>query len=294
MKALTILYKFSRPHTIWGSIFSITTLYIIACKGNNLSAYLGYLLLTLIAGVSCNIFIVGLNQIIDIEVDKINKPNLPIAAGTLSLSNAYKIIYTSLIISFIAAAFASYVLLIIIVLCVCIGIAYSVPPIQLKKHHLPAAISITLVRGIIVNIGMLLHFTYLINKNFILNEAIVPLTVFIIAFSIAIAWFKDLADTAGDAKYNFKTFPILYSKKTAIIIGTTLVVLAYGYTIFWSSFIHNYTFLTIGQSILFVLFIINVSGIKLTNQLSIQKFYKRFWIFFFAEYILFAAWFLYM
>jgi homogentisate solanesyltransferase len=39
-----------------------------------------------------NAYIVGLNQIYDVDIDKINKPNLPIAANLLSKMNAWKIV----------------------------------------------------------------------------------------------------------------------------------------------------------------------------------------------------------
>ena len=45
----------------------------------------GDLAWTLVAGYGVNVFIVGLNQITDVEIDRINKPYLPIAAGDLTL-----------------------------------------------------------------------------------------------------------------------------------------------------------------------------------------------------------------
>ena len=107
MKAVKILWQFSRPHTIIGSLCSITALYIIACEGKNLSEHLGLYFLTLFAALACNVFIVGINQIADVEMDKINKPYLPLAAGTLSRKNALNIVYAALVICLILSFFAS-------------------------------------------------------------------------------------------------------------------------------------------------------------------------------------------
>ena len=48
-----------------------------------------HLFWTLVAGLSVNVFIVGINQITDVEIDRVNKPYLPIAAGDLSLERAW-------------------------------------------------------------------------------------------------------------------------------------------------------------------------------------------------------------
>lgn len=123
-------------------------------------------------------------------------------------------------------------------------VAYSVPPVQLKRHHLPAALAITVVRGVLVNLGMFLHFSYvagqmgwqaiLHNTYQILPSEIWVLTGFVVAFSIAIAWFKDMPDTEGDAKFRFKTLAIVYSPVAVLTGGVTVVSIAYIFAIYWS------------------------------------------------------------
>ncbi|RWW04037.1 hypothetical protein GW17_00032757 [Ensete ventricosum] len=53
------------------------------------------LLQAVIAAVFMNIYIVGLNQVYDIEIDKVNKPNLPLASGEYSLRTGVAVILTS-------------------------------------------------------------------------------------------------------------------------------------------------------------------------------------------------------
>lgn len=290
MKRLKILWQFSRPHTIIGSICSITSLYILACRGTSLQNHLWLLFGTLSAALCCNIFIVGLNQIEDVELDIINKPWLPVAAGTLSKKKADNIIYISLFISLAAAMLTSLLLFLIIVVILMIGIIYSVPPLKLKQHHLPAALCITLVRGFLVNVGIFLHYQYSLYKITVIPGYIWCLTFFIMAFSVAIAWFKDLPDTEGDNRYNIKTLPVLYSRRTALYGGTFLVAAAYVYVLAWS-YLENAGFSSLifcGHAALFVLFLLNFSLVRLSDKDSIKNFYLRFWGFFFAEYILFA------
>ncbi|MCB0286844.1 MAG: UbiA family prenyltransferase, partial [Calditrichaeota bacterium] len=46
---------------------------------------LAALLLALASCLGANIYIVGLNQITDIDIDRINKPDLPLASGIFSM-----------------------------------------------------------------------------------------------------------------------------------------------------------------------------------------------------------------
>ncbi len=292
MKSLKTLWQFSRPHTIIGSVCSITALYIIANNGKDLLHYYLLYITTLIAALACNVFIVGINQIADVEMDKINKPYLPLAAATLSLKNAKSIIYTALATALIVAFIASLFYFVLIIIILLIGIAYSLPPLYLKQHHLPAALAIALVRGFLVNVGIFLHFQKTMNGNFNLPAYVWCLAFFIMAFSIAIAWFKDLPDTEGDEKFHVRTLAVLYSKKNALTGGTIMVAAAYVLVLLWSFFyaIKNPWYLIITHGLLFIFFLINYFSVKLDDKNSVKKFYLRFWVFFFAEYILFAVW----
>jgi homogentisate phytyltransferase / homogentisate geranylgeranyltransferase len=291
MQQLKAFWQFCRPHTIFGSLFSVTTLYILACVGNVFLKE-SSLFITIIASLACNIFIVGLNQIIDVDLDKINKPKLPLAAGTMQMQTAKTIILVALFISIVFGFWGSYYLGMLILIINSIGYLYSAPPVQLKRHHLPAAISITLVRGLLVNLGMFIHFRYVLYAQTIkepLPTFLLPLTLFIIAFSVAIAWFKDLPDTEGDKQFHFKTLSVLYSKNVALIGGSIMVVLAYLFCIGWS-YVNAQLLLCISHIVLLLLFVINLLSLKLDHAKSIKNFYLRFWVLFFAEYIVFAVW----
>ncbi len=100
---------------------------------------------------------------------------------------------------------------------------------------------------------------------------------------------------AGDAAFKIKTLAILYSQKFALLAGNIIVLLAY-----LTSILVNYidyiespapTFKTLvllqGHIALMSLFIINSVSIRISEQASIKKFYMRFWLFFFAEYVLY-------
>jgi homogentisate phytyltransferase/homogentisate geranylgeranyltransferase len=280
----SILWRFSRPHTIIGSTLSIIVLFLL--QGGSVFAHWYILVVTLVSALACNLCITGLNQVIDVELDKINKPELPIASGELDANSAKKIVLASGIIALVAAALLHWLLLLLIVVILFLGIAYSLPPIQFKKHHLPAALSITIVRGVLVNLGMALHFSGMLDHTYSIEPVVYPLTLFISAFSLAIAWYKDLPDRAGDAHFGYRTFPLLYSPKIALYLGAALVTAAYAWCIFWS-YQESESLLLLSLSVLCLAFLIHVRTVRLDDQTSVKRFYKLFWVFFFATYLSF-------
>jgi homogentisate phytyltransferase/homogentisate geranylgeranyltransferase len=252
--------------------------------------HLDWLLITLVSGISCNVFIVGLNQLIDIDLDRINKPYLPLASGALTTRQGKRIILTSLIISILSSWYLSPVLGLLISVINLIGYLYSAPPVQLKRHHLPAALAITIVRGVLVNVGMFLHFSYLKTDQFVsITAPVWILTGFVVAFSVAIAWFKDLPDTDGDQQFNFKTLAVLYNTTFVFRTGTTMLGLAYILVVIWA-YHANQWFLFWAHVWALVFFAFLVIRTKIQNHASIVRFYKLFWVFFFAEYIFFGIW----
>lgn len=278
-----IIWKFSRPHTIIGSVISITTLYLYAYHSPDIFNY-SLLIQALIVGITCNIFIVGINQVQDVEIDRINKPYLPIPAGVLSLAMAKKIVYSSLVISLGIGLYISPYLFAIVALSTSIGWAYSMPPLYLKKHHITAALSISLVRGVLLNAGGFLLFNYLLNNKVEMPHDIQILSLFVIAFSVVISWFKDLSDIEGDAKFNIKTLAISFSPKHVLIAGNLVVGISYIFSII-SSIEEGVLFY--GHIVLMILFLLNSLSLKLNQHQSIKKYYQRFWWFFFAEYLLY-------
>ena len=97
--------------------------------------------LSLLVALACNLFITGLNQIYDVDIDKINKPNLPLVTRELSSANAKKIVLLSLISSLSVAFYLSTYYGSLIALIALLGWTYSAPPIRFKRYHFWAALS---------------------------------------------------------------------------------------------------------------------------------------------------------
>ena len=292
------IWAFSRPHTIIGSFLSISALYAIsiaivfdekACA--QLIPY-GYTwLATLISSLACNIYITGLNQLADIDLDKINKPWLPIPSGRLSVPSARTIVLLSGILAISIALLINWILLCLIVVIMALGTAYSLPPLKLKRHHLAAAASILLVRGVLVNVGMPVHFVYAFSGQWQVPPDVWPLTFFVVGFSLAIAWFKDIPDTQGDARYNIKTLALVISAKSAFRYGVVVVALSYAGLLILASWLQiqvHQAFFFLSHGLLMMLFLVGAARVPFHKPDKLAKFYLAFWGFFFAEYIVYT------
>ena len=105
-----------------------------------------------------NVYIVGLNQLSDIEIDRINKPQLPLASGRMSVGRGRQIVLLSLLGSILLTARASsWPLAIAVGGSLVLGTAYSAEPMRLKRWPVAAALCIAGVRGFIINWGFSAH-----------------------------------------------------------------------------------------------------------------------------------------
>ena len=287
------LWKFSRPHTIIGTSLSVLALYIISLTTSN-SGISGLNLAQMqavwVACLSGNVYIVGLNQLTDVEIDRINKPHLPLAAGEFSLKQGRFIVGITGVLAIGIAALSGVWLLAVVTVSLIIGTAYSLPPLRLKQFPLFAALCILTVRGVIVNLGIFLHFTQKFQGIELLNFNIEILTLFILLFTIAIAIFKDVPDLEGDKKYHISTFTVILGKSTVFNISRGVITICYlgmvGAGIIGLSGI-NCSFFIIYHLILLGLLWWRSRAVDLAEKSDITSFYQFIWKLFFLEYLLF-------
>jgi homogentisate phytyltransferase / homogentisate geranylgeranyltransferase len=287
------LWKFSRPHTIIGTSLSVFALYAIALATNHRSIssmsaieFLG----TWIACLFGNIYIVGLNQLYDVEIDRVNKPDLPLASGGLSIIQAKWIVGITGILAIAIAAFLGKWLLATVAISLAIGTTYSLPPIRFKQYPLLAAICILTVRGCVVNLGLFLHFNRVLTGINTIPSSIWVLTLFILIFTVAIAIFKDVPDIEGDLQYQIQTFTLVLGKSTVFNFTRWAITIAYLVTISAGIFISpalNTWFLVISHTGLLGLLWWRSQNLDLEQKDSIANFYQFIWKLFFFEYLLF-------
>ena len=90
---LSAFGRFTRPHTIIATTIQVVSLYLIAGGSQVLAlTSLGPVLVTLMTCLALNIYIVGLNQITDVEIDRINKPRLPLASSEMTMRQGWIVV----------------------------------------------------------------------------------------------------------------------------------------------------------------------------------------------------------
>lgn len=291
--SLVQLWKFSRPHTIIGTSLSVLALFTIAVATTDpdfSSIELFQLFGTWIACILGNIYIVGLNQLYDVEIDQVNKPDLPLASGELSMAQGKWIVGLAGAGSIAIAAYLGTWLLVTVGLSLAIGTAYSLPPIRFKQYPLLAAVCILTVRGCVVNLGLFLHFNRVLTNTDAIPPSIWVLTLFILVFTVAIAIFKDVPDLEGDRQYQIQTFTISLGKLNVFKLTRWAITIAYLGTILASIWIAptiNVWFLVSSHLGLLGLLWWRSQDIDLDQKESIADFYQFIWKLFFFEYLLF-------
>ena len=293
-KWLYALWKFSRPHTIIGTSLSVLGLFLIAFS---LSPEPTLPLSPSLVGawVAClcgNVYIVGLNQLEDVAIDKINKPHLPLASGEFSRRTGVIVVAVTGIVGLLVAWLSSPFLFGMVGISLAIGTAYSLPPIRLKRFPFWAALCIFSVRGAIVNLGLFLHFSWVWRGSLEIPSSVWALTEFILVFTFAIAIFKDIPDLEGDRLYQITTFTIALGKPRVFNLARIVLSVCYlGMVIigiFWLPGV-NSVFLVSTHLVLLGLMWWYSLKVDLEDKAAIASFYQFIWKLFFLEYLIFPA-----
>ncbi|KAG2431452.1 hypothetical protein HXX76_009467 [Chlamydomonas incerta] len=213
-----------------------------------------------------NIAIVGINQLYDIEIDKVNKPYLPLASGALTPGQGLAIVAASALGgTAIGLASGSAPLLATLLVSLALGVLYSadLPFMRWKRSPLLAAGCILAVRAIIVQLGFYTHMLHAVRAAAgapgaasasasassvaaaaattgaaagvpgwqgalgTLTPSVVFVIGFMLFFSIVIALFKDIPDVLGDRQAGVRTLSVRLGEGSVFRICVGLLAAAY-------------------------------------------------------------------
>jgi homogentisate phytyltransferase / homogentisate geranylgeranyltransferase len=286
--AVVVLWRFSRPHTLIGTFVSATALYLVAVAELP-RAGLDHLFWVLVAGTGVNIAIVGINQLTDIEIDRINKPQLPLAAGDLTPDAAWRIVAAAAAVPIVLALTQGALETGAVLAALAVGAAYSLPPVRLKRYPFAAALCISGVRSAIVNLGIYGHFALAFGGDLHISAPVWALTAFVLPFSFAIAVLKDVPDMEGDRRYRIATFTVWLGPRRAARLGLGALVLAYaGMIVLGPALIDDAqpVVLAGGHAAALAALLWWARRADPTDPGAFTAFYMRVWALFFVEYAL--------
>lgn len=288
---LRAFWQFSRPHTIYGTTASLLGLSILALGRWDLWLDHGWDLgIGWLACLCANVYIVGLNQLTDVEIDRINKPHLPLAAGSLSYRQGLTIVSVTGVAGILLSCWQIPYLLLTVVLSALIGTVYSLPPIRLKRFPITAALCIYVVRGVVVNLGLYAYFRSLIQAPVLYTPPLIALVLFILVFGFVIAIFKDIPDIEGDRQFQIVTYSIQWGQRK--VLDLSIGVLSFCYLAMIGL---GYVFLT--QANPWLLALVHILGLgilwigrartQLEDQQALTGLYQLIWKLFYLEYLLY-------
>jgi homogentisate phytyltransferase / homogentisate geranylgeranyltransferase len=293
---LYAFWKFSRPHTIIGTSLSVLGLALMTWslrEGNG--SYPPFLvLLTLLTCLCGNVYIVGLNQLEDVDIDRVNKPHLPLASGEFTRTTGRNIVIFTGLIALTLSAILGKFLMLTVWLSLLIGTAYSLPPIRLKRFPLWASLCIFSVRGAIVNLGLFLHFKSHLGMVDRMSLPQIPpiiwvLTAFILVYTFAIAIFKDIPDSEGDRRYHISTFTLRLGAGAVFNLARWVMTVCFVGAMVAATRLTdaNPVFLVATHGVALISMWVVSWQVDLRDQAMIRQFYQFIWKLFFLEYLFF-------
>ena len=214
LSRITSFIKITRPINVLITFCVIVIAAIICIRGEYV---ISKILFAAIAGASTagagNI----INDIFDLEIDKINKPGRPLAAGRLKLNEALGLYLALVIFSVALSAFINWPAFLIEVFT---SIALFLYSFILKKVVLIGNLLISFLAGLAFIFGGVTvgHFQY----------AVIP-AIFAFLINLLRELVKDMEDLKGDSQKGVLTFPYKYGPlltKRLIFIFTFILILA--------------------------------------------------------------------
>ena len=165
----------------------------------------------------------ALNQIYDLEIDRVNKPRRPLPSGRLTVGDAW--VFTivtyvaALVLAWLVAPGGRHECFWIVSAAVVFTILYSVPPWRTKRLGIWANVTVAIPRGVLLKVsGWSAVKTVLGTEPWYIG-AIFGL------FLLGATTTKDFADMEGDARGGCRTLPLQFGvTRAAWLISPSFVV----------------------------------------------------------------------
>lgn len=293
------IWAFSRPHTVIGTSLSLLGLVVIAVLLQPAPISISFHSLVLfaatwLAALAANVYIVGLNQLTDIALDRINKPDLPLASGAMSSQEALRVVALSAVLALGLGVVLGVWLLATLSISMLVGTVYSLPPLRLKRSFIWAPLCISLVRGPLVNLGLGAHLLAITRFGSAGGDRGLPpgvwlLTLFMSLGALGIGIAKDLPDIEGDRTHAIGNLAVRWGPDWALRVSTALWTAANLATALLGTAILPplaAMALVLAQLFLGGILIRSASGLQADDRAGIQAHYRLLWRLFHAEYVL--------
>ncbi|KAG5128750.1 hypothetical protein JHK82_029585 [Glycine max] len=226
------------------------------------------------------IYLCGVNQLYDLEIDKINKPHLPMASGQFSFKTGVIISAAFLALSFgFTWITGSWPLICNLVVIASSWTAYSidVPLLRWKRYPFVAAMCMISTWALALPISYFHHMQTVVLKRPIgFPRSLGFLVAFMTFYSLGLALSKDIPDVEGDKEHGIDSFAVRLGQKRAFWICVSFFEMAFGVGILaGASCSHFWTkiFTGMGNAVLASILWYQAKSVDLSDKASTGSFY---------------------
>jgi chlorophyll/bacteriochlorophyll a synthase len=205
MKALKLYWVFARPFTLIPPMIGIFSGSLIGFGATHARFPLVHVALAVLAAGVLNAASNGLNQICDFKNDSINKPHRPLPSGKMTHRQAWTFVGITYALALALVSVVNWQTFAIYIIAALSTVAYSAPPIRLKRHPIGSNLIIALIRGALLKVaGWAAVATVL--------ASVEPWYIgsIYLVFLLGATTTKDFADIEGDRAAGCITLPVKY------------------------------------------------------------------------------------
>ncbi len=218
---------FARPFTLIAPALGFLSGALTAVGAHPREAWHWDLLVLPVVGslmaATLNVASNGLNQIYDLDIDRVNKPKRPLPSGRLSLGAAWAITLAAFAVSFVLAWLVApggrREVFWMVVAASAITSLYSVPPFRTKRLGIWANVTIAIPRGVLLKVAGWSSVKSAMGLEPWFIGAIFGL------FLLGATTTKDFADMDGDRRGGCRTLPLQFGvARAAWMISPSFVL----------------------------------------------------------------------
>lgn len=205
MSKVKLYWTFGRPFTLIPPMVGILSGSLIGYGATHVHLIPYHIVLAVLAAGVLNAASNGINQICDFENDRINKPHRPLPSGQMTHRQAWVFVVVTYAIALLLVVTINWQIFVIYVFAALATLAYSVPPLRLKRRTWGSNGIIALVRGGLLKVaGWAAVATVL--------HSIEPWYIgsIYVVFLLGATTTKDFADIEGDRAAGCITLPVRY------------------------------------------------------------------------------------
>ncbi|MGQ9707152.1 MAG: UbiA prenyltransferase family protein [bacterium] len=224
MSKISDYIELARPFTLLPPFMGFVCFALVAVGLGDSRLNYNLVLKILIGAISASVLNAGsniVNQIFDISIDRVNKPERPLPSGKINIKSAVVLAVFLYILAIFLSYFVNIQYFVIVLITAFITYAYSGYPFRTKRFGILANITMAIPRG-----GLLVVAGWSAARSVFEPEVWFIALIFFL-YILGASTTKDFSDIEGDRKGNCRTLPIVLGVRGAVIAITPAFIIPF-------------------------------------------------------------------